>query len=130
MKTYLRYLPVIALFAFASCSKDDDNSTGSTTPPAGQWFIHYYWDEKDETNDFSGYTFEFLTNGQVKATKAGTTVTGSWQETTSKFIINFGTDPVLQEINDDWQKIEKTSSFLHLEDDNPAQDDELHFKKL
>jgi hypothetical protein len=130
MKTYLRYLPVIALFAFASCSKDDDNSTSSTTPPAGQWFIHYYWDEKDETNDFSGYTFEFLTNGQVKATKAGTTVTGSWQETTSEFIINFGTDPVLQEINDDWQKIEKTSSFLHLEDDNPAQDDELHFKKL
>ena len=130
MKTYLRLITVLAIFVITSCSKDNNDPASSNTPPAGQWFIHYYWDEKDETNDFSGYTFEFLNNGQLKATKAGTVVTGSWQETTQEFIINFGTDPVLQELNDDWQKVAKTADFLHLEDDNPAQDDELHFKKL
>ncbi len=111
-----------------SCSKDDKpDSPGNLS---GQWVIHYYWDEKNETSDFSGYVFEFLSNGQVKAVKNGTTVTGTWHETSEEFTIDFGNDPVLEEINDDWEKIERTSSFIHLEDDNPAQDDELHFKRL
>lgn len=125
----LRLVIALAFVSLFSCSKNDDpsNNNGSLS---GQWVIHYYWDKKDETSDFAGYIFEFLSNGQLKATKGSNTVTGTWQETSSKFIIDFGNDPVLEEINDDWEKIERTSSFIHLEDDNPAQDDELHFVKL
>ena len=127
MKPFLTIAAISTLLIF-SCTKDNNDTTTGSIP--GQWQIHYYWDEKDETSDFAGYTFEFLSNGQVKATKSGTTVTGTWSETSSKFILNFGTDPVLGEINDDWQKIEKTSTIIKLKDDNPAQDDELHFVKL
>ena len=57
------------LFAFmlcVSCSKDDNPP--STDPVIGLWVVHYYWDEKDETDDFSGYVFEFDKSGQVKVT--------------------------------------------------------------
>ncbi len=125
----LRIISPVILFAFCiSCSKDDKPDTPGAI--SGQWIIHYYWDEKEETADFAGYVFEFLSNGQVKAVKAGNTVTGTWQETSNKFILDFGNDPVLEEINDDWAKVEHTTNFIHLEDDNPAQDDQLHFQKL
>ena len=122
---------ILIVLGFSSCSKDDSIADPSnTTPPTGQWRIHYYWDEKDETTDFSGYTFEFQSGGVLKATKGAAIVNGTWSETSAKFIIDFGADPVLNEINDDWLKIEKSATFIKLKDDNPAQDDELHFVKL
>lgn len=130
MKKTIPLLLFIALLPFLSCSKDDDNNPSNTTPPSGQWRISYYWDEKDETADFTGYTFEFLTGGVMRATRAGVTVNGTWSETSAKLIIDFGADPVLSEINDDWQKTEKTASSIKLKDDNTAQDDELHFVRL
>jgi hypothetical protein len=130
MKKLLPAILLVALLPVLSCSKDDDNNTSNTTPPTGQWRISYYWDEKDETTDFTGYSFEFLSGGVLRATRAGSVVNGTWNETSSKLIIDFGTDPVLSEINDDWQKTEKTSTSIKLKDDNKAQDDELHFVRL
>jgi hypothetical protein len=131
MKKIVPALSIIILaLSFNSCTKDNTTDPTNTTPPTGQWRVHYYWDEKDETNDFSGYTFDFLSGGVVKATKGATVVNGTWSETSNKFNIDFGTDPVLSEINDDWLKIEKTANFIKLKDDNPAQDDELHFTKI
>ncbi len=129
MKLFLSFFLIFISFAISSCSKED-NKNDASAPLSGKWFIQYYWDEKDETVDFSGYIFEFLTNGEVTATNPAGTVTGTWQETSNKFNLNFGSNPVLQELNNDWLKIDRTSSFLHLEEDNPAQDDELHFKRL
>ncbi|WP_336515016.1 hypothetical protein [Pollutibacter soli] len=130
MLKIVRLVIALGFVSLLSCSKNDDPANGNNGSISGQWVIHYYWDEKNETSDFAGYVFEFLGNGQLKAKKGSTTVTGSWQETSSKFIINFGNDPVLEEINDDWEKIERTSTLIHLEDDNPGQDDELHFVRL
>jgi hypothetical protein len=131
MKKIIRLVTVIIiLLNISSCSKDNTTDPTNTTPPTGQWRIHYYWDEKDETADFSGYTFEFQSGGVLKATKGAVIVNGTWSETSTKFIIDFGADPVLNEINDDWLKIEKSATFIKLKDDNPAQDDELHFIKL
>jgi hypothetical protein len=36
---------------------------------------------------------------------------------------------VLSELNDEWVKIEESNTLLKLKDDNPAQDDEVHFVK-
>jgi hypothetical protein len=109
------------------CSNDDDNN-----PPApdGNWKVVYYWDEKDETSDFSSYSFVFNSNGTVSATNGGIIVTGIWSESSTKFTLNFGADPLLSELNDDWLKIERTSSSIKLKDDNPAQDDQLYFQKF
>lgn len=131
MKKIMPLITALLIWSLiSSCSKDSTSDPNNTTPPAGQWRIHYYWDEKDETSDFAGYTFEFQTGGLLKATKGATVVNGTWSETSTKLIIDFGADPVLSEINDDWQKTEKTDTFIKLKDDNPAQDDQLHFIKL
>lgn len=115
----------------SSCSKSDDVATinNNTTPISGSWRVSLYWDKKDETNKLNGYSFSFNSGGQVTATKAGTTVNGTWSESSTKFTINFGADPVLSDINDDWQKVEKTTTSIKLKDDNPLQDDQLTFIK-
>ena len=114
----------------SSCSKSDDVSAiNNNTPISGSWRVSLYWDKKDETNKLNGYSFSFNSSGQVTATKAGTTVNGTWSESSTKFTINFGTDPVLSDINNDWQKVEKTATSIKLKDDNPLQDDQLTFIK-
>ena len=115
----------------SSCSKSDDVATinNNTTPISGSWRVSLYWDKKDETNKLNGYSFSFNSGGQVTATKAGVVVNGTWSESSTKFTINFGADPVLSDINDDWQKVEKTTTSIKLKDDNPLQDDQLTFIK-
>ena len=115
----------------SSCSKSDDVATinTNTTPISGSWRVSLKKKKKDETNKLNGYSFSFNSGGQVTATKAGATVNGTWSESSTKFTINFGTDPVLSDINDDWQKIEKTTTSIKLKDDNPLQDDQLTFIK-
>lgn len=114
----------------SSCSKNDDVITSSNTVAiAGTYRVTLYWDKKDETSKLSGYSFAFSAGGQVTATKGATVVTGTWGESSNKFSINFGADPVLSDINDDWQKVEKTSTIIKLKDDNPLQDDQLTFTK-
>ena len=127
-------LPLISalfvLISTSSCTKDSTTNPDNTTPPTGQWRIHYYWDKKDETSNFSGYTFDFLTGGVLKATKGTAVVNGTWSETSTRFNIDFGTTPVLSDINGNWLKTEKSDIIIKLKDDNPAQDDELHFSKI
>jgi hypothetical protein len=126
---------LLAIFAahtllFATCSKNDDVvQPGSGGNIAGTWRISMYWDNKDETAHFTGYTFSFNSNGQLTATNGSGTVTGSWTETSNKLIVDFGAHPILGELNDDWQKVEKTTTSIKLKDDNPAQDDRLEFVK-
>jgi uncharacterized cupin superfamily protein len=60
---------------------------------------------------------------------SGAVVTGTWSETSTKFTINFGSDPVLSDLNSEWLKTERTGTVIKLKDDNPSQDDQLHFIK-
>jgi hypothetical protein len=71
----------------------------------------------------------FGSGGQLTATKGAAVVTGSWSESSNKFTINFGADPVLGSINAHWLKLEKTATTIKLKDDNPLQDDQLTFVK-
>ncbi len=96
---------------------------------SGSWKISFYWDQKEETSNFSNYYFMFNSNGTIMAHKGMATYEGFWSETSSKFTIDFGNDPVLSKLNDDWVKLEESNSVLKLKDDNTDQDDELHFIK-
>jgi hypothetical protein len=129
MKQFISLAFIITAFlGMTSCTKD--NSTpNDTAAPTGQWVVQFYWDQKDETADFSGYTFEFQSGGTLKATKGGITVNGTWSESSSDFTIEFGADPLLSSISNKWLKTEKTDTVIKLKDDNPAQDDQLHFAR-
>jgi len=114
----------------SSCSKSDDMATINTsTPIAGTWKVSLYWDKKDETGKFSGYSFSFNAGGLATATNGSATINGTWSESSSRFIINFGTDPVFGKLNKDWLKEEKTATGIKLKDDNIANDEKVQFIK-
>lgn len=126
--TALAVVTIFTTLQSSSCSKDDATGTdpGNIT---GSWKVSLYWDNSDETYKFSGYNFVFNSGGTVTATKAGLTVNGTWSESSTKFILNFGTDPVFKDLNDDWLKVEKTAVAIKLKEDNPLKNHKLEFVK-
>ena len=114
------------------CSKSHDAVTTNSSTIAtttGNWRISLYWDKKDETSNFSGYNFSFNTSGQVTASNGTNTVNGTWTESSTRMTLNFGADPLLSKINNDYLKEEKTTSSIKLKDDNPTKDEKLYFLK-
>jgi hypothetical protein len=128
MKLFKILLAVILTHTLmsTSCSKDDATITNTA---AGNWVITTYWDKKDETAKFTGYTFDFHNGGHAQATKAGVIVDGSWSESGSKFTINFGTDPILSKLNKSWLKEAVTATSMKIKDDNPSSDEWVLFTK-
>jgi uncharacterized cupin superfamily protein len=112
----------------SSCSKSDDVAT-INTGITGTWRVSLYWDKKDETSKFSGYNFSFNSGGQLTASNGASNLSGTWSESSTKFTINFGTDPTFSSLNKDWLKEEKTATSIKLKDDNPAKDEKIQFAK-
>lgn len=116
------------IVCIVSCKKE--TAGNSTETLSGTWRVNYYWDQKDETSNFAGYNFMFNSGGVLMAhSSSGSTITGTWSESSTKFTINFGSDPILSDLNGEWLKTERTGTVLKLKDDNPSQDDQLHFIK-
>jgi hypothetical protein len=129
MKKFL-FLAVCASIFFTSCQRSsDDMVTPSGSSPSGNWKVTYYWDKKNETSNFFGWSFRFLPNGQAEAIKGTTVLAGSWQKTGSKFTINFDADALLSHLSGEWLIVTYTSTAIVLKDDNPLQDDELHLEQ-
>jgi hypothetical protein len=127
----MKKIVALALFAvlLVSCTREKGTDASNNTDlKNGTWRINYYWDQKDETSNFSGYILMFANGGVLMAHKGSAVATGTWSETSNKLIINFS-DPVLSELNNDWLFTEKTTTTLKLKEDNPAQDDQLHLVK-
>lgn len=134
MQKHLFYC-LCALISFSACHKSSDDNPGNSlvnNPPAGKWVVHYYWDkDKDETSDFSGYSFEFQSNGTLVATlPGGSTVSGTWSTSSSKLTISITGNDKLDDLTDDWLVIEQTDNLIKLKDDNDSHLEELHFKKI
>lgn len=120
-KNVLAALPIL-LFTLFACHKSDDNSPGTTvTPSAGQWKITYFFDKLDETAHYTGYVFDFGTNGSLTATNGAQTWSGNWQtgidDSSNKIQFNFtGTIPSeLSDLVEDWQIITMEDTFMHFE---------------
>ncbi|MBW7912612.1 MAG: hypothetical protein H3C54_02660 [Taibaiella sp.] len=111
------------------------NNSISETVASGKWSVSYFYDkDKEETSDYSGYSFEFKTDKTLSATRSGTTTTGTWNETTDdglpRLVIMLNTtDDKLTELNDDWVIESKTDTQIKLKDDNPDRNEQLHFNK-
>jgi len=118
-------LSILTLAAFTSCSSSDDNSSNggnnNVTPNPGQWKVTYFYDKKDETSNYSAYTFEFGSGGSLTATNGSQSWSGTWQtgidDSADKFLIDFnGTLPsALTEMEEDWRIITIEDNFMHFE---------------
>src|ERR1035437_5105150 len=54
----------------------------------GQWIVtNYSENDTDITGSFSGYSFQFRTNGTVSGIKGGTSVNGTWSANISNYSI-------------------------------------------
>ncbi|MBK8965699.1 MAG: hypothetical protein R3D58_22530 [Saprospiraceae bacterium] len=128
---------MLLALTFIGCSKsgsDDDSNPANPQLSGTKWVVTYFWDkDKDETNDFSGYSFEFKDSGALVAyLPDGSTKTGQWSVSSSsnKLILVIGGTYALDEMADDWVIMTKTNTVMQLKDDNTTHLEELHFKKI
>jgi hypothetical protein len=127
-------LIVLALFIIGGCD-DDDNGANSkvteiqTTVTSNQWIVTYFVDNDSyESDKFTGYVFEFGSDGIVRATIGSTAVSGSWSVTSDDsgddnsngefedidFNISFSSPPDFEELSEDWQIISLTNTKIEL----------------
>lgn len=130
---FIALLFLTFMMHLTSCSKNNDqvaDNNSTINDYSGNWKISLFFDNGDETANFSGYIFTFSPTGTITATNGSNSVTGTWSSGSSKLIIDFGTTVEFEELNDDWLIVEKTANSIKLKDDNPAQTDRLEFVKL
>lgn len=81
------------------------------------WFVTYFFDDTDQTNNFSGYEFTFATDNTAQATNGANIVNGTWNVTggsTPDLNLFFGTSSPFDELNEDWDIIEATQDIIRL----------------
>lgn len=89
------------------------------------WRITYFFDtDHEETNNFSGYSFNFNIDGSLAATDGNTVINGTWSVVNSSsssdddmhFNIFFATPNDFEELSDDWEIVSTSSSKIELTD--------------
>jgi len=146
MKTSIKLFLLALTISLASCSKSNDDNpsnnsnNNNTEQVSGDWQVTYYFDSgKDETNNYSGYTFIFNTGGQMQAVNGTGTYNGTWQigdrssdddSASNKFVISITGNKQLDDLQDDWVIVKITDTEISLKDDNPASAEELRFGKF
>lgn len=98
---------------------------------SGSWRVSYYFDDEEETDDFTGYVFAFSSNNTIQVVKNSTSYTGTWSfyedDGVDVFDIQFD-DPILNELSEDWELLEFSTTLIQLKDD--GNDEYLSFSKL
>ncbi|PIQ18546.1 MAG: hypothetical protein COW66_05880 [Flavobacteriaceae bacterium CG18_big_fil_WC_8_21_14_2_50_34_36] len=103
----------------AACDSNGGDVPGNFTDilTDGVWFVTYYFEDVDETDNFSGYEFSFATNNTAQATTSSTTINGTWNLTSSStpdLVLYFGQASPLDNLDEDWQIIEATPLIIRL----------------
>ncbi|MEJ7610244.1 MAG: hypothetical protein WKF88_03590 [Ferruginibacter sp.] len=134
MKKAFLFVSLAGLFIMSTCKKEDTadlNPSGSSSNSAalsvsvvnstvvtGSWRVTYFFDSGDETFHFSGYAFNFNSNGVLTATKNGTVISGTWTSGNDnshvKLIINFTSPAQFTELSEDWRVTERTDTRIKL----------------
>lgn len=121
------------------CDEDDDNdfedddvdtNTLTTTLITGSWKVNQFFDESDQTSQFTAYAFTFNADGSAIATDGVTSVDGTWaiygDNGALELVLDFGESTPFDEIKEDWGVIEFTDTIISLQDDSKA----LIFERL
>lgn len=130
-------LKAAVILYFAACANIEDYTMSKSITPVvtrGSWRVNLYMDaNNDKTNDFKDYTFSFDSNGEIQASRNGTTITGDWYEDyiTRKVMINLGnSDPVLDKINDAWRVTDVNNAAVSLQGDGNGGTEALSLSSL
>ena len=125
---------LLAFLIIGACDDDDSGANSKVTEVetkaiSGQWIITYFADHDSyETDNFTGYVFEFGSDNHVRATLGSTTVYGSWSVTSDDsgddnsngefedidFNISFSAPPDFEELSEDWEIIFLTNTKIEL----------------
>lgn len=139
------FLVILFAFFLFSCSSDDDNSSSqmvsiSTNDVIGKWFVSFFEDDSvNETSDFVGYIFDFKANNILVATKGSFELVGEWRIDKSSSgspdeleIFLPTLDKPLEELNDDWDVVSKSSVRIELREISGGDGhlEQLHFTKM
>lgn len=98
---------------------DDTILVGALT--TGDWYVTFYFDDNDETSNYSDYVFNFASDGSATATDSSGPTNGTWStsagdETELELNLNFGIIPPLDELAEDWDVLEVTNDIIRLKD--------------
>lgn len=152
MKTTTHLLALVLIATSTACSKSDDSATPanlSTTLKqeiiTDSWIVSSYIDKgKNETSDYTGYTFTFSDNGTLTANTSGMTFTGTWRigsdhngsddsgnhsSDDNKMIITISGNYQMDELTNDFLIVSISASEIVLKDDNLTKIKELRFVK-
>ena len=140
MKTTAKLFLIALIINLVSCSKSNDSnpsSTNKTDQVSGNWTVTYYLDSgKDETSDFSGYTFAFNTGDALQALNGSGTFTGTWwigdsssndDSFSNKLVIMISGNKAMNNLQHDWLIVKLTDTEIWLQDDNVSSNEEIHF---
>jgi hypothetical protein len=115
------FIGIIVFFIACDSSNDDIFSPNNNTPASGQWKVTYFFDKNDETSYYTNYTFEFNSDGTLKAQNGNQTWSGNWKsgydDSANKFLIDFngGINSQLEELEEDWRIVTMTDDLMHFE---------------
>ncbi|HOY39128.1 MAG: hypothetical protein KBB11_01090 [Bacteroidales bacterium] len=106
-----------------SCSDDpammSPESVNASIQESSWTISKFTEDNRDETTYFAGYSFEFGDNGLVTAVKQTNSFTGTYSsdsdDSTTKLYLDFGNQPPFDELNEDWEVLEKTDNKIRLQ---------------
>ena len=127
-----RYL-IILIFIAIACDNDDSVDANSKVEEVkdfatkGRWRISYFYDtDKEETDNFDGYAFQFAPGGVLTASNGSNSHSGSWSVTDEDstddsndyedidFNISFATSPDFAELSEDWEILSITNLKIEL----------------
>ena len=100
---------VLATIVFLGCKNDSKPKDPlALALVSGTWRVNNFLDDSiDHTAQFTGYSFTFYENGELKAAKNSSEVKGSWsyQYTQGQLMMSlyFGPNPVLLDLNGNWE---------------------------
>jgi hypothetical protein len=81
----------------------------------GIWYVEYFFDDYDETDNYADYEFTFALDGTAQAVKATIVTSGTWELVNNfKFDLFFGTNAPLAELDEDWEILEATADIIKL----------------
>jgi hypothetical protein len=111
----------VAFLAFKRPDEKLKVSAVKSLVTQGKWKVNLYRDNGvDETNNYTGYEFQFKPNGTVIATKDETLLSGTWRSAVdkrkTKLYMEFASASHLDELSEDWQIMSKNADSLELED--------------
>ena len=111
----------ILVFGRTPVECDTTSSDLETVLLDGDWYVNLYFDDVDETADFSDYVFNFFAGGSANATNSSGATPGVWSigsgDTTDlELNLDFGTSIPLDELMEDWDVIEFSSTIIRLKD--------------